>query len=75
MYSTVGGTKLVTTYYSEVNRSGSALAHFMRGLTVPPACGNCLDDFCQVGVDLCHPECGRNNPEGAFDAGNIYSSY
>ena len=37
----------------------------VQGLNIPLACGNRLDDFRQVRVDVRYTECGRNNSEGA----------
>ena len=70
MCSTTEGTKPVTTYCSEVNRLGRLSFAFVLELNVLSACGNCLDGFCQVGADLYHTECGRDNQKGAFGAGN-----
>lgn len=55
--------------------SANSPSHAMRGLKVPPACGNCLDDFCQVRIDLYYTECGSNNPKGAFSAGGADFSH
>ena len=76
MCSIAEGTKLVTTYCSEVNRLECIfLVPFLQELNMLPACGDRLDGFCQVRVDLYYTECGRDNQKGSFGARSPNVSY